>query len=114
MAPKSPEKSPPQPSAQSTAPQIPLRDDPYAPMIYVTELAGGGQQGENYNLTFAALLYDHGEGVTKAYRKTNLRLVIPKIAVPAAVQFLQQLLDAGEKKPEAKPVKEVKGTQTIQ
>ena len=71
--------------------QIPLRDDPYAPIIYTTELAGGGVQGENFNLTFAALLYDHSEGMTRVYRKTNLRLVIPKIAIPTVINFLQQL-----------------------
>ena len=81
------EDEPQQPQAQ----MIPLRDDPYAPMIYTTELAGGGVQGENFNLTFAALLYDHSEGLTRAYRKTNLRLVIPKVAIPTMISFLQQL-----------------------
>ena len=81
---------------QVAGPVIPLRDDPYAPIVYVTELAGGGKQGENYNLTFAVMLYDHGEGQTRAYRKTNLRLVIPTAAVPTAIQFLQQL-QAAEK-----------------
>ncbi len=79
---------------EQPAVEIPLRDDPYAPIIYVTELAGGGKQGENYNLTFAVMLYDHGEGKTRAYRKTNLRLVIPTAAVPTAIHFLQQLQEA--------------------
>ena len=95
--------SKPSPEEQATpqAQQIPLRDDPYAPMIYTTELAGGGVQGENFNLTFAALLYDHSEGITKAYRKTNLRLVIPKVAIPTMINFLQQLNGDAQPKPPA-------------
>lgn len=89
----------PEESAASQPQHIPLRDDPYAPMIYTTELAGGGVQGENFNLTFAALLYDHSEGVTKAYRKTNLRLVIPKVAIPTMINFLQQLNGDAQPKP---------------
>ncbi len=102
---------PEEPEAPPQQQQIPLRDDPYAPMIYVTELAGGGVQGENYNLTFAALLYDHSEGVTKAYRKTNLRLVIPKVAIPTAINFLQQLQKSDEG-PKPPPMR--KGRATLQ
>jgi hypothetical protein len=99
-----PKAQPPEKKPEPPVVEIPLRDDPYAPVIYVTELAGGGKQGENYNLTFAVMLYDHGDGQTRAYRKTNLRLVIPTAAVPTAINFLQQLQNA--EKEALSPVKD--------
>ncbi len=117
-APKNPPRAEPQAGApqagapQASPPPIPLRDDPNAPMIYCTELAGGGRQSDNYALTFAALLYDHSEGAAKAYRKTNLRLVIPRIAVPAMIKFLQQLQSADAAK--EKNSTERKASRTIQ
>lgn len=78
---------------------IPLIDDPDAPVIFADELTGGGDLQGNFNMTFAVAQYDHSVSPPRMYRKVCLRLVMPLAAATAAAQFLNARLQPAPEMP---------------
>src|SRR4051794_24507272 len=81
---------------KAPAPTIPaLVDDPDAPIVFAEELVGGGPSlGNNVNLNFAILLHDHSKEPPAPYRKTVLRVVMPRAALTHAAAFINRIISA--------------------
>ena len=77
---------------ETAAPTVALIDDPDAPVVFATELPGGGPCGTDFVFTFAVLQHDHSHTPPRAYRKVCLRLVLPPHTAAGAAQFIKDVL----------------------
>lgn len=80
-------------------------EDVAVPIVYADFVMGGGPiNGDNITLTFATTVLDHRHNPPQRITKSVMRLVMPRVALIGAADFVQQItkpLEPGSSPPPA-------------